>query len=219
MKINQRQIALAAFSFFLLGFTIAAAQVPAPGKAAASQTAAKPHKIEPVQPAPSLLPTQEQVEASLKRTFGYDPGLSWQILDIRPSGILGIAEIVVSINKNAPNHIFLPAEGQRAIVGDIIPFGPNPYAPARTKLEAADGPARGPKNPTIYFVEFSDLQCPHCAADCGKADYRFPAGSFRIPGVSAARVFASLGHESGAIRRLRCASKPGSLLEIHQQCF
>jgi protein-disulfide isomerase len=173
MKINPRQIALLTSSIFLFGFTVlfgftmAAAQAPAPKKAEAAQTAGKPQKTEPVSasaPAPALLPSQEQVEASLKRTFGYDPALTWQIIDIHPSGILGIAEIVVSINKSAPNHIFLPAEGQQAIVGEMIPFGPNPYAPARAKLLVADGPGRGPKAPAIFIVEFSDLQCPHCKA-------------------------------------------------------
>jgi protein-disulfide isomerase len=31
-------------------------------------------------------------------------------------------------------------------------------------LQAADGPALGPKTPVISIVEFSDLQCPHCKA-------------------------------------------------------
>jgi protein-disulfide isomerase len=50
------------------------------------------------------------------------------------------------------------------VVGDVIPFGPNPFAPAREKLQAADGPSRGPQNPAILVVDFSDLECPHCKA-------------------------------------------------------
>jgi protein-disulfide isomerase len=159
---------LAILSSISITFVLAAAQSAAPKKPAPAQTAGKPGNAAPAHAAaasaPSLLPSQAEVEVSLKRTFGYDPGLSWQILEIRSSGIPGIAEVLVSINKNAPNHIFLPAEGQKAIVGEIIPFGPNPYAPVRARLKGAFGPSRGGQNPPIDIVEFSDLQCPHCKA-------------------------------------------------------
>jgi len=167
MKTNLKKTALVT-SILLVAITVVAAQSAAPKKTAPAQTAAKSDTAAPSHTAsagtPSLLPSEAEVEASLKRTFGYDAGLSWQVLEIRASGISGIAEIVVSINKNAPNHIFVPAEGQRAIVGEVIPFGPNPYAPARAKLQAVDGPSRGPKAPAILIAEFSDLQCPHCKA-------------------------------------------------------
>ncbi len=171
MKLKLKQIALIA-SIIFATLALATAQSSTAKKPAPAQTAAKTAaKSETTTPAhnassgaPGLLPSQAEVEAALKRTFGYDPGFSWQIVEIRASGIPGIAELLVSINKNAPNHIFLPAEGQRAIVGDMIPFGPNPYAPARAKLEAVDGPSRGPKAPAILIAEFSDLECPHCKA-------------------------------------------------------
>jgi len=111
-----------------------------------------------------LLPGQAEIEAALQRTFGYDPGVSWQILDIRPSAISGVADVVLSINKQAPQHLYLSSETQNAIVGEMVPFGANPFAPARAKLQPADGPARGPEKPAITIVEFSDLECPHCKA-------------------------------------------------------
>jgi len=167
MTMNLKQTALLT-SIIFVALTVAVAQSAAPKKTAPAQTAAKSDTAAPSHAAsagtPSLLPSEAEVEASLKRTFGYDAGLSWQVLEIRASGISGIAEIVVSINKREPNHIYLPAEGQKAIVGDVIPFGPNPYAPARAKLQAVDGPSLGPKAPTILIAEFSDLQCPHCKA-------------------------------------------------------
>src|SRR2546422_3750731 len=74
-----------------------------------------------------------------------------------------MAEVLVSINKQQPNRLYISPDGRNAIVvADVIPFGPNPFAPARAKLQAADGPALGPKTPVISIVEFSDLQCPHC---------------------------------------------------------
>jgi protein-disulfide isomerase len=110
----------------------------------------------------AALPTVEEVEASMKRSFGYDPGVSWQILDIKESSIPGLAEIQVSINKQQPVHLFVAPGAQTAIAGQMIPFGPDPFAPARANLKGAFGPSRGGQNPSIDIIEFSDLECPHC---------------------------------------------------------
>lgn len=110
------------------------------------------------------LPTKDEVEVALKRNLGYDPAISWVIGDIRPSGIPGLADVQVSINKQATQHIYVSADSQNAIIGSMIPFGPNPFVQVRAKLQAADGPARGPQTPIITAVEFSDLECPHCKA-------------------------------------------------------
>jgi protein-disulfide isomerase len=101
----------------------------------------------------------------MQRSFGYDPGFQWQIVDIRPSLITGVAEVLVSVNKQQLVRLFIPAGGQNAIVvSDILPFGADPFAPARTKLQAADGPGKGAQAPQIMMVDFSDLECPHCKA-------------------------------------------------------
>lgn len=100
----------------------------------------------------------------MQRTLGYDPGLTWNILDIRPSSIPGVADVLVSINKQAPQHIYLSPDNQHAIIGEMIPFGTNPFDADRQKLRAADGPTLGSKTPVIEIVEFSDLECPHCKA-------------------------------------------------------
>ena len=110
------------------------------------------------------LPSNEQVEEYMKRSFGYDPGVTWQILAIRESEVAGLAEIIVSVNKGEPYHLFFSAGAQVAFVGQMIPFGPNPFAAARTKLQGAFGPSRGPADAVIQIVEFSDLECPHCKA-------------------------------------------------------
>ncbi|MGB9119076.1 MAG: thioredoxin domain-containing protein [Candidatus Angelobacter sp.] len=110
----------------------------------------------------AALPSMEEVEASMKRSFGYDPGVSWQILDIRESSIPGLAEVLVSMNKQQPVHLYLAPGTQVAIAGQMIPFGPDPFAAARAILKGAFGPSRGGQNPPIEIIEFSDLECPHC---------------------------------------------------------
>lgn len=137
-------------SFFLFAALMTSAQPQKPAAAGAAQ--------------PTLLPSQAQVETALQRTLGYDPGVSWQLIDIRPSMISGLADVVISINKQQPQHLYYSTETQSAIIGELIPFGANPFAPAREKLQAADGPARGQEKPVVTVVEFSDLECPHCKA-------------------------------------------------------
>jgi protein-disulfide isomerase len=90
--------------------------------------------------------------------------LAWSIIDIRQSPIAGLADVTVSINKQPPQHIYFAPGVGTAVIGEMIPFGNNPFAPARQILRAADGPALGPKTPVIEIVEFSDLECPHCKA-------------------------------------------------------
>lgn len=112
-------------------------------------------------------PTKEEIDAALKRNLGYDPAVKWTIYDIRPSPIPGVADVLVSISKGEQSpaqHIYVSMETQNAIGGEMIPFGPDPFAPARSVLRAADGPALGSQTPSIVIVEFSDLECPHCKA-------------------------------------------------------
>jgi protein-disulfide isomerase len=132
--------------------------------AAKSPASKKPASAVEKSPPPVLLPSREQVDADLKRNFGYDPAISWDILDIRPSTIPGLVEVLVSMNKQNPVHLYMSPDSQNAIVGEMLPFGPNPFEPAREKLQAAEGPALGAEKPVIELVEFSDLECPHCKA-------------------------------------------------------
>lgn len=128
----------------------------APASAAASPVVS--------QTRPFLLPSQAQAEAALRRTLGYDSSLTWQIYDIRPSRIPDVAEILVSLNKQQAIHVFWSVATQEAVVGEMIPFGPDPYASTRVKLQAADGPSRSGQQPVITMIDFSDLECPHCKA-------------------------------------------------------
>jgi protein-disulfide isomerase len=112
----------------------------------------------------TALPTTADIDAYMKRSFGYDPGVSWQVYEIRESPVPGLAEIIVSVNKGQPYHLYYWPKGQIAFVGQTIPFGPNPYASARAHLKDAFGPSRGGQNPPIDIIEFSDLECPHCKA-------------------------------------------------------
>jgi len=143
-------------------FAVSSAQTAAPKKAAAKPATPAAAGAKPAAKSATDLPTTEEVDAALKRTLGYDPGVTWQIYEIRPAAVPGLADVLFAINKQATQHIYLAAGGQSAIIGELIPFGANPFAPARAKLQGAFGPSRGGPNPAIDIVEFSDLECPHC---------------------------------------------------------
>ena len=117
-------------------------------------------------PASANLPSEEEVNAFLHATFGYDPQLTWKISSIKPSEVSGLAEVSVQMSGpqgQGTQNFFVSQDGKHAVVGEIIPFGSHPFEKARQELEKrASGPSRGPATAPVLIVEFSDLQCPHC---------------------------------------------------------
>ncbi|HET7871559.1 MAG TPA: thioredoxin domain-containing protein [Terriglobales bacterium] len=102
-----------------------------------------------------------EVEQVLKRMYGYDPSVKWQIFLVRKAAVPGMTEVLLNVNTEF-QRLFITPDGRYAISGDLMPFGADLYGPSRKKLLAADGVSRGPEKPSVVMVEFSDLQCPHC---------------------------------------------------------
>jgi protein-disulfide isomerase len=143
--------------------TIASAQTT---KAAAPSTPQnKPHMTVDVKPSATQLPSQQEVESFLRHMFGQDPGTQYKVLGIGSSEVPGIAKVTVQVGgpQQPPVDLYIMPDREHAIAGQVLPFGADPFAPARHKLDTqAKGPLLGSAQPRVTIVEFSDLQCPHC---------------------------------------------------------
>ena len=154
-------------TLLLLATTLAASGQTSSTPARPAQDTNRPHMTVDVKPAPATpLPSKETVMAFLQSWVGYDPTVKYEVLAVEPSEIPGVAHVVARVGENTPaTNFYVTSDGEHAIVGDVIPFGAHPFAPAKRKLDAqAKGPSRGAKAAQVTIVEFSDLQCPHCKA-------------------------------------------------------
>ena len=143
----------------------APAKVPA--KPAAKSEPAKPAEApKPAASANPNLPTEATVMGFLKRMFGYDPNLAFRVAEIKESETPGIAETTAVVNTPQGQQVvkfYIAPDQKHAIMGDMIPFGLDPFEADRATLEkSAFGPTKGPKDAAVTIVEFGDLQCPAC---------------------------------------------------------
>lgn len=147
----------------LSGIAIAQSQPAQPARPAAASSTAESKAVLPA----TVLPSEDTVNSFMFQMFGYDSTVTWKVNEIRPSEVPGLAEVTVTLTNpqgSNLNRFMVSSDGKHAIAGDILPFGEKPFDDARAKLEkGVTGPAKGPAKAAVTIVEFSDMQCPHCA--------------------------------------------------------
>jgi protein-disulfide isomerase len=173
-------------SFLLASIVFAQTTSSAPGKESGAASA-------PATAGSTGLPTDDTVNSFLFQMLGYDPSVTWKVTDIRPSQVPGLAEITFIITNaqgSNQNHLLVSADGKHALTGEVLPFGAHPFDDAQAKLEKGrNGPARGSEKAKVTVVEFSDMQCPHCAKAAPtidqllaqEPDVRFVFQNFPLP--------------------------------------
>ena len=167
-------------AFALTGF----GQTATPGT-----STAKPATVSPATPPPTLpkapptevfppvnpknftasSPTVETVNSFLHALWGYDEARTWSVAAIEPTVAPGVVRVQVYVSERSqPGRleqtvIYVTPDGKHAIAGEVVNFGAQPFAETRALLQQqANGPARGGTSKDLEFVEFADLQCPHC---------------------------------------------------------
>ena len=97
--------------------------------------------------------SEATVDSFLKQMFGWNQDLTWKIAEIKPAEAAGFTEVTAVFNTPQGQQVFrvyVTPDQKFAMTGDMVPFGADPFAPARAMLKAANGPSHGPADAAGY---------------------------------------------------------------------
>src|SRR5258708_37100626 len=92
-----------------------------------TRPAAKPVAASSANAGSTVLPTEDTVNSFLFQMFGYDPTITWKVIEIRPSEVPGLAAVSIVITNaqgSNPNRLLISARRTIAITCDTLPFAP-----------------------------------------------------------------------------------------------
>jgi protein-disulfide isomerase len=131
-----------------------------------AQSGGKKDATAPAESAQAGVVTKELAEAFFQRMFGFEQGISVKVAGIQPSPIADLTEVTTVFSTPEGQQTgkwYVSKDLKHVIVGEVLPFGADPFAADRAKLASAvSGPAKGPADAKMLIVEFADLECPAC---------------------------------------------------------
>lgn len=111
--------------------------------------------------------TAKRIVSFLREFYAWGPAFHLKVEQPTPAPVAGLYQVPVAVSyKGQTDHalVYVSRDGHYVLRGRIDSLLTSPYAANIAKLDLANRPFIGPAKACVNVVEFSDFECPHCAA-------------------------------------------------------
>lgn len=104
-------------------------------------------------------------EAFIRNLFTWGPEFQVKVGPLAPSPAPDFYTVPIEVTVNGQTDrgtVYISKDGKTLLRGEMFNMSVDPFADARSKLDAGGSPTQGPANARVTVYEFSDFECPHC---------------------------------------------------------